>query len=277
MLVDKSLPQCTMEFTSFIISILFTSASRPAQIQTCFKITDLVKGQCTFYNSTALSSKEQVHNALIIEHFKPLFSSSCLLYAQILVCSTLVFYISSHCQGSTMPPPLPRHKIILYSPFLRKQYSMAIHTELLKTAISSSSLYFSTLATNCVFSCLCPCVVVISIFSVLQFSTIFTHDLILAVSLPLTCLVVFLPLILLYVRRLLFPRSQPPTSNNASVIFTPHTAPPSPIPSSSSTLPSLPQPSATPTPTLPPLPPKLCVPIYKNTERRTIYPVTDLC
>ena len=276
MLVDKSLPQCTMEFPLFIISMLFTSASRPVQMQKCFKITDLVKGQCTFYNSTALSSKEQVHNALIIEHFKPLFSSSCLPYAQILVCSTLVFCISSHCQGSTMPPPLPRHKIILYSPFLRKQYSMAIHTELLKTAISSSSLYFSTLATNCLLLSLSLCRGH-QHFSFLQFSAIFTHDLILAVSLPLICLVVFLPLILLYVRRLLFPRSQPPTSNNASVIFTPHTAPPSPIPSSLSTLPSLPQPSATPTPTLPPLPPKLCLPIYKNTDRRTIYPVSDLC
>ena len=173
MLVDKSLPQCTMEFTLFIISMLFTSASNPAPMQKCFKVTDLVKGQCTFYNSTALSSKEQVHNDLIIEHFQPLSSSSCLPYAQILVCSTFVFCISSHCQGSTMPPPLPCHKIILYSPFSHKQYSMAIHPELLKTAISSSSLYFSSLAMNCVFSCLCPCVVVISIFSVLQLSAIF--------------------------------------------------------------------------------------------------------
>ena len=275
MLVDKSLPQCTMEFTLFIISMLFTSASRPVQMQKCFKITDLVKGQCTFYNSTALSSKEQVHNALIIEHFKPLFSSSCLPNAQILVCSTLVFCISSHCQGSTMPPPLPRHKIILYSPFCASNIAWP------------STLNCSKLPSPpqvCISPPLPPTVSSpVSLcrghqhFSFLQFSAIFTHDLILAVSLPLICLVVFLPLILLYVRRLLFPRSQPPTSNNASVIFTPHTAPPSPIPSSSSTLPSLPQPSATPTPPLPPLPPKLCLPIYKNTDRRTIYPVSDLC
>ena len=56
-----------------------------------------------------------------------------------------------------MPPPLPRHKIILYSPFLHEEYSMAIHTELHKTAISSSSLYFSTLVINIVFSCLSLC------------------------------------------------------------------------------------------------------------------------
>ena len=144
--------------------------------------------------------------------------------------------------SSTMSPPLPHSKIILYSPFLHEQYSMAIHTELLKTAISSSTLYFSTLVINIAFSYLCPCAIVISIFFVLQFPAIFN---ILAVSLPLLCLAVFLPLILLYVRRLLFQRSQPPTSNDASVIFPPHTAPPSPIPSSSSTLLSSPQPSAT--------------------------------
>ncbi|CAH3173423.1 unnamed protein product [Porites lobata] len=141
-----------------------------------------------------------------------------------------------------MPPPLPCHKIILYSPFSHKQYSMAIHPELLKTAISSSSLYFSSLAMNCVFSCLCPYVVVISIFSVLQLSAIFNT------------------------------RSHP-----CSFITFKMFTPPSPIPSSSSTLPSLPQPSATTTPTLPPLPPKLCLHIYQNTNRTTIYPVSDLC
>ena len=226
-----------MEFTLFIISMLFTLASRPAQMQKCFKVTNLVKGQCTFYNSTALSSKEEVHDAIIIEHFKPLFSSSCSPYAQILVCSTfLSFCVSSHRQvqpchphfpevksscihhyhtsniawpstlncsklpspqvcispllsdfsllfiftflrfftspSSTMPPPFPRSKIILHSPFSHNQYSMAIHTELLKTAISSSSLYFSTLVINIAFSCLCPCVV-ISIFSVFQLTAIF--------------------------------------------------------------------------------------------------------
>ena len=57
----------------------------------------IVKGQCTFYNSTALSPKEQVHSAIINEHFKPLFISSCLPYARILVCSTfLPFCFSSH-------------------------------------------------------------------------------------------------------------------------------------------------------------------------------------
>ena len=171
-------------------------------MQKCFKVTNLLKGQCTFYNSTALSSKEQVHDAIIIEHFKPLFSSSCSPYAQILVCSTfLPFCVSSHHQvqpchhhfpqsriilhspfshkqysmaiqtncsklpspqvcispplsdfsllyiftilhfftspSSTMPPPFPRSKIILHSPFPHKHYCMAIHTELLKTAISS--------------------------------------------------------------------------------------------------------------------------------------------
>ena len=146
---------------------------------------------------------------------------------------------------------------------------MAIHTELHNTAISSSSLYFSTLVINIAFSCLCPRVVVISIFSVLQITPSSTHDLILAVSLPLLCLAVFLPLIFLYVRRLLFPRSQPPTSNDASVIFTPHTAPPSLIPSLSSTPLSSPQPSATPTSTPPPLRPKLRLPIYQNTNTTT--------
>ncbi|CAH3189751.1 unnamed protein product [Porites evermanni] len=91
-----------------------------------------------------------------------------------------------------MSPPLPHSKIILYSPFLHEQYSMAIHTELLKTAISSSTLYFSTLVINIAFSYLCPCAIVISIFFVLQFPAIFN---ILAVSLPLLCLAVsfFLP------------------------------------------------------------------------------------
>ena len=59
--------------------------------------------------------------------------------------------------SSTMLPPLPRRKIILYLPFLHEEYSMAIHTELHKTAISSSSLYFSTLVINIVFSCLSLC------------------------------------------------------------------------------------------------------------------------
>ena len=139
------LPQCTMEFTLFIISMLFTLAWRPAQMQKCFKVTNLLKGQCTFYNSTALSSKEQVHDAIIIEHFKPLFSSSCLPYAQILVCSTfLTFCVSSHHQVQPCHQRFPQSRIILHSPFSHKQYSMAIQTELLKTAISSS-LYFSTL------------------------------------------------------------------------------------------------------------------------------------
>ncbi|CAH3153389.1 unnamed protein product [Porites lobata] len=55
-----------------------------------------------------------------------------------------------------MLPPLPRRKIILYLPFLHEEYSMAIHTELHKTAISSS-LYFSTLVINIIFSCLSLC------------------------------------------------------------------------------------------------------------------------
>ena len=53
--------------------------------------------RCTFYNSTALSPKEQVHNAIIIEHFKPPLAS--MPYARILVCSTfLPFCVSSHRQ-----------------------------------------------------------------------------------------------------------------------------------------------------------------------------------
>ena len=121
-----------------------------------------------------------------------------------------------------------------------------------------------------------PCVVVISIFSVLQLITIFntpSHPCSLITFIMFSC---FPPLILLYVRRLLFPRSQPFTSNDASVIFTPHTAPRSPIPSSSSTPPSSPQPSATPASTPPPLPLKRCLPIYKNTDRTTLYSVSDL-
>ena len=56
-----------MESTLFIISMLFLVALRPAEMQKCFKVTDLVKGQCTFYNSTALSPKEQVHNSIITD------------------------------------------------------------------------------------------------------------------------------------------------------------------------------------------------------------------
>ena len=100
-----------MEFTLFIIPMLFTLASRPAQMQKCFKVTNLVKAQYTFYNSTALSSKEEVHDAIIIEHFKPLFSSSCSPYAQILVCSTfLSFCVSSHRQVQPCHPHFPEVK-----------------------------------------------------------------------------------------------------------------------------------------------------------------------
>ena len=80
-------------------------------MQKCFKVTNLVKGQCTFYNSTALSSKEQVHDAIITEHFKPLFTSSCSPYAQILVCSTfLPFCVSSHRQVQPCHPHFPEVK-----------------------------------------------------------------------------------------------------------------------------------------------------------------------
>ena len=94
----------------------------------------------------------------------------CLDFSLLYIFTFLFFFTSP---SSTMPPPLPRRKIILFSPFLHEQYSMAIHTELLKTAISSSSLYFSTLVINIAFSYLCPCVVVISIFFVLQYTVIF--------------------------------------------------------------------------------------------------------
>jgi len=229
-------------------------------MQKCCKVTDLVKGQCTFYNSTTLSSKEQVHNAIIIEHFKPLFSSSCLPYAQFLVCSTfLPFCISSHHQVQ----PCRHH-------FLEVK-SSCIHHFRTSNIAWPSTLNCSKLPSRpqvCISpplsstspSPVCPCVV-ISIFSVLQLTPSSTHDLILPVSLPL----------------LLFTCSQQPTSNDTSVIFAPHTAPLSPIPSSSSTLQSSPQPSATPTPTLPPLPPKLRLPIYQNTDRATFYPISHLC
>ena len=88
-----------MEFTLFTIFMIFTLAFRPAEMEKCFKVTDLVKGQCTFYNSTTLSPNEQVTNAITIEHFKPLFSSSCSPYSRILACSTFVsFCVSSHRQ-----------------------------------------------------------------------------------------------------------------------------------------------------------------------------------
>ena len=92
-------PQFTMEFTLFTILMIFTLAFRPAEMEKCFKVTDLVQGQCTFQNSTTLSPNEQVTNAITIEHFKPLFSSSCSPYSRILVCSTFVpFCVSSHRQ-----------------------------------------------------------------------------------------------------------------------------------------------------------------------------------
>ena len=138
---------------------------------------------------------------------------------------------------------------------------MAIDTELLKAAISSSSLYFSTLVINIAFSCLCPGVV-ISIFSVLQLTAIFntwSHPSSF-VTFTFSCFSAFNHL-----------------HQMTQVSFFLHTALPSPIPSSSSTLLSSPQPSATPTPTPPPLPPKLCLPIYQNTDEANLYPrITSL-
>ena len=51
---------------------------------------------------------------------------------------------------------------------------MAIQTELLKTTISSSSLYISALVINIAFSCLCPCVVIIAIFKTFAIFNFFT-------------------------------------------------------------------------------------------------------
>ena len=214
-------------------------ALRPAEMQKCFKVTDLVKGQCIFYNSTALSSKEQIPNAIIIEHFKPLFSSSCSLYAWILVCSTfLPFCFSSHRQVQ------PCHHLCL------AVKSSCIHHFCMSNIAWVSTLNCSKLPSPpqvCIsppLSSTLPSPISVPVLSSSAFSLSFNslsfsiQDLILAVSLPLLCLAVFLPLILLYVCLLLFPCSQPPTSNDASVICPPHTAPPSPMPSSSSTLPS---------------------------------------
>ena len=267
-----------MESTLFTILMLFSLALSPAEMQQCFKVTDLVKGQCTFYNLTVLSPEEQVNNAIIIQHFTPLFSSSCSPYARILVCSTFVpFCVSSHRQvqpcrhlclavksscihhfrTSNMPWPSTLNCTKLPSP-----PQVCISPPLSPTLPSPVSLPVSSS----------------SAFSPSLSPPSSTHDVILAVSLPLLCLAVFLPLILFYARRLLFPRTQPPASNDASVIFTPNTAPSSPrIPATpSSTPPSSPQPSATPTSTPPPLPPKLRLPIYQNTDRTTLYAVSDL-
>ena len=104
--------------------------------------------RCAFYNSTALSPKEQVHNAIIIEHFKPPLAS--MPHARILVCSTFYLYVFLRIAKFNHAATLPHEKIILYSPFSHKQYSMAIHTELHKTAIS-------VLVINIVFSCLSLC------------------------------------------------------------------------------------------------------------------------
>ena len=261
----------------FTILMLFSFALSPAEMQQCFNVTDLVKGQCTFYNSTVLSPKEQVNNAIIIRHFTPLFSSSCSPYARILVCSTFVpFCVSSHRQVQPC-----RHLCLAVK-------SSCIHHFRTSNIPWPSTLNCTKLPSHpqvCIsppLSSTTPSPVSVPVSSSSAFSPSFksppssTHDVILAVSLPLLCLAVVLPLILLYVRRLLFPRTQPPASNGASVIFTPNTAPPSPIPSSSSTPPSSPQPSATPTSTPPPLPPKLRLPIYQNTDRTTLYAVSDL-
>ena len=149
-------------------------ALRPAEMQKCFKVTDLVKGQCTFYNSTALSSKEQVPNAIIIEHFKPLFSSSCSPYAWILVCSTfLPFCFSSHRQVRPCDHLCLAVKSSCIHHFCLSNIAWLCILNCSKTAISSSSLYFFTLVINIAFSYLCPYVVVISIFFVLQFTVLF--------------------------------------------------------------------------------------------------------
>ena len=47
-----------MEFMVFVFMI-FTVAFGAAELRKCFKVTDLVKGQCTFNNSTSLSPDEQ--------------------------------------------------------------------------------------------------------------------------------------------------------------------------------------------------------------------------
>ena len=101
--------------------------------------------------------------AIHTELLKTAISSSSLYFSTLADFSLLYIFTVLHfftSPSSTMPPPFPRSKIILHSPFPHKHYSMAIHTDLLKTTISSSSLYFSTLVIDIAFSCLCPCVVI---------------------------------------------------------------------------------------------------------------------
>ena len=246
-------------------------------MQKCFKVTDLVKGQCIFYNSTALSSKEQVPNAIIIEHFKPLFSSGCSLYAWILVCSTfLPFCFSSHRQVQ------PCHHLCL------AVKSSCIHHFCMSNIAWLSTLNCSKLPSPpqvCIsppLSSTLPSPISVPVLSSSAFSLSFNslsfsiQDLILAVSLPLLCLAVFLPLILLYVCLLLFPCSQPPTSNDTSVICPPHQHRHHLCHHHHqhcrlhSTISNTNTYSA-------PLPPKRCLPIYQNTDRTTLYPVSDFC
>ena len=175
-----------MEFTLFIFTI-FTLAFRAAELQKCFKVTDLVKGQCTFYNSTSLSPDEQLTNAITIEHFKPLFSSSCSPHSRILVCSTFVpFCVSSHRQVQPC-----RHLCLkVKSPCIHHFHTsnIAWPSTLNCTRLPSPpEICISPAFSSASPSPVCPCVVVSCIFSVLQLITIFTDDLILAVSLPLIC------------------------------------------------------------------------------------------
>ena len=152
--------------------MLFTLVLRPAEMQKCLKVTDLVKSQCTFYNSTALSSKEQVHNDIIIEHFKPLFSSSCSPCAGILVCSTfLPFCVSSHCQFQPCCHHCLEVKSFCIHHFCTSNIAWPSTLNCSKQPSPRPSLYFSTFVINIAFSY--PCDVIISIFSVLRLAGIF--------------------------------------------------------------------------------------------------------
>ena len=158
---------------------------------------------------------------------------------------------------------------------------MAIHTELLKTAISSSSLYFSTLVINIAFSYLCPCVVVISTFFVLQYTVIFntgSHPCSFITFIMFSCFSAFnftlrLPCIIsmqstTYIKWRKCHFSSPhSTTITYAIIIINTTVFTSVFTSTISNTNTYSE----------PLPPKRCLPIYQNTDRTTLYPVSDLC
>ena len=220
--------QCTMEFALNVISMLLTL--RLAEVQKCFKVTDLVKGQCTFYNSSSVSPKEQLHNAAARPHPRIL-----ILFVFLRITKynhnatfasklnpppfTIFFQAVYHTMASKLNcSKLPSPPQVCRSPPLSSTSPSPVSVPVSSSLPSSRCSPFSTSSPS---STSPP---TLSAFSPSFNSPLSsTQDLILAVSLPLLCLAVLLPLILLHVRRLLFPRSQPPTTNdNIKHFYSPH-------------------------------------------------------